>query len=51
LKNKSLSISKFSNVSLTCKGTDEFKKKLDMFNKNHRKSDSSSAIRHRIAIE
>ncbi len=28
LKNKSLSISKFSNVGLTCKGTEEFKKKL-----------------------
>jgi len=28
LKNKSLSISKFSNVALTCKGTEEFKKKL-----------------------
>lgn len=51
LKNKSLSISKFSNISLTCKGTEQFKKKLEFLNKNQqRKSDTLSGLRNRVAI-
>lgn len=52
LKNKSMSISKFSSYGYaTCKGTEEFKKKLEMFSRRNMKSDYHSGIRNRVALE